>query len=236
MSVKLDCKNRLANEVNFLLEQPIVKNQIVFYGDSGFTRWHRTLPGRPPETLGGLELEEEVLDADGRRCCLNRGFGGATAEELLYYYPQIIRPLEPRALVLNVFGNDTSFAYSPQEIMALLERVIAWARLDFPGIEFYLCTRRISAWHETLDEGNRRAQGIARREYRRLIEDYARSHADCRVLVCEDFPLFFEREEDVGDFDLARRDIFLDDRTHFNRKGYEIYAKFFRYELFGLPF
>ena len=233
MGVKLDCKNRLASEVRFLLEQPIVKNQIVFYGDSSFTRWRRTYPTCPPEELAGLELEEAVLDTDGRRCCLNRGFGGATAEELLYFYPQIILPLEPRALVLKVFGNDFSFAYSPHEIMSLLERIITWARLDFPGIKFYICSQRILARSETID---RVAYGIARREYRRLIEDYANNHDDCRVLVHEDFPLFFERSEDVGNYDLARRDIYVDDQVHFNAEGYALYAKFFRYELFGVPF
>ncbi|NLZ55892.1 MAG: hypothetical protein GX900_04425 [Clostridiaceae bacterium] len=236
VGVKLDCKNRLASEVRFLLEQPIVKNQIVFYGDSAFTHWRKTFPYRPSEILGGLDLEEEVLDEDGKRCCLNRGFGAATAEELLYFYPQIIRQLEPRALVLNTFANDFFFAYSPSEIMSLLERIIVWARLDFPGINFYLCTQKILTWHDTIDVGCRRAYDIARREYRRLIEDYANNHDDCRVLVHEDFPPFFEREEDVGNYDLARRDIYFDDHTHFNREGYELYAKFFRYELFGVPF
>ena len=115
MGAKLDCKNRLASEVRFLLEQPIVKNQIVFYGDSSFTRWRRTYPTCPPEELAGLELEEAVLDTDGRRCCLNRGFGGATAEELLYFYPQIIRQLRARGVGAEYFANDF-FAYSPSEI------------------------------------------------------------------------------------------------------------------------
>ena len=89
-------------------------------------------------------------------------------------------------------------------------------------------------WH-AYDRSGRRAYDIARREYRRLIEDYANNHDDCRGWRHEDFPPF-EREEDVGNYDLARRDIYFDDHTHFNREGRILYAKFFRYELFACRF
>lgn len=109
---------------------------ILFYGSSSFTRWKPYWKHRP--------LEEDIRMKDGSRAAVNHGFGTSTSEELLYYYPRLVKPWNPRALVVYCHGNDLAAGYSAQEIMFLQSRLLEWARKDFPGIRFYLETGKPS--------------------------------------------------------------------------------------------
>lgn len=97
--VKLD---RLKKDVSRYDNAPIEEGGIVFYGSSGFTRW-----GAYNTNYGIRPLEEDIPGG------INRGFGGATAEELLYYYPRYVRPLKPRALVVSIIHNDRGGGLHP---------------------------------------------------------------------------------------------------------------------------
>jgi len=78
-------------------EEPVVKGQIVFYGPSNFTRWGKK--------WNHIPLREALPGKSGNPCAINRGFGSSCAEHQLYYYPRLIRPLEPKVLVYSAFGN-----------------------------------------------------------------------------------------------------------------------------------
>ena len=72
-------------------KEPLEKGQIVFYGPSNFTRW---------STKWGMQpMREVLLGKSGAPCAVNRGFGSSNAELQLYYYPRMVRPLEPKVLV-----------------------------------------------------------------------------------------------------------------------------------------
>lgn len=216
MPVKVDLK-RLEQSIVQFESVPVIKGRILFYGSSGFTRWK-------PERWGNPRLESVVVGKSGTECTLNHGFGSSTAEELLYYYPRAVKPYEPRALVYRIFGNDIGFGYSPREVMDISERLFAYARTDFPGIKFYLCG----------PEGNprqspdRNATNIQKREYESLLRYYASLHDDCTFVSIMESPLFFHDPADIGDYDKVREDIFVEDKVHFNIKGYELYAEFFK--------
>ena len=76
-------------------QEPIEKGQIVFYGPSNFTRWSAK--------YGHIPLREALLGKSGRPCAFNRGFGSSCSEHQLYYYPRMVRPLEPSVLVYSPF-------------------------------------------------------------------------------------------------------------------------------------
>ena len=216
--------NRLEKKYILKYEQAeIQEGLIMFYGDSAFTRWS--------EKWGYHDMEEDIRMKDGSRAVINHGFGTSTAEELLYYYDRMVKPWKPRALVLNVFSNDCDNAYSPEEIMALLERIMEWARNDIPGIKFYLCEARpLKAgiegrviWHFQWHN--------MQLEYNELVNQYAAKHDDCKVVSYINHPLFFNNPEDVGDYKIIRTDTFIEDDVHLSPFGYELFAKFWREEL-----
>lgn len=206
---------RYEKEVTAIEQNPVRKGQIIFYGSSTFNNWR--------EKEKNHNLEDDLLGKDGKPACLNHAFGGCTAEELLYYYPRLIKPYEPRALVVCVFPNDRGAGYSPMEVMANLSKLLAWARTDFPGIRLYLCDCRPVLNIDGIQVPNNM------REYHKLMRHYCAEHPDTTYVAHEECPDFWIDPQDAGSFEGSkiRKELFIADRVHFNQNGYDIYKKFF---------
>ena len=214
--------NWLEKEILKYEEEPIEKGKILFYGHSVFTRW-----GSPK--WGYRRLDEDIRMKDGSLACVNHGFGTSTSEELLYYYDRMVRPWEPRALVIATYANDGMYGYDVEDIMRNIGKICAWARTDFPGIKIFLMedhprpNGKGATIRDIWNSGKQR-----RERYHRLLRAYADMHEDTRVVELWNRPEFFETPEDVGDFRKVRDDIFVDDKVHPNQAGYDILAPIFR--------
>lgn len=219
--ITVDLKS-LEKEVIKYEQEPIEKGKILFYGHSLFTRW-----GLPK--FGYRRMDEDVRMKDGSLAVVNHGFGTSTAEELLYYYPRLVRPWEPRALVIATFGNENMYGYSPEDTMVNVSKICHWARADFPGIKIFLCEDhpRPSGKNPTVPDiwngGKHR-----REKYNEMLHLYAQTHEDTEVIEFWNRPELFETPEDVGNFRKVREDIFVDDQVHPNQAGYDIFGQIFR--------
>lgn len=194
----------LENQVLRYESEPIRKGEIVFYGPSHFTRWS--------ERWGFTPLREAVLGKSGAQCCINRGFGSSCSEHQLYYYPRMVRPLEPSVLVYYCFGNGAAFGYTHEETWEIAQRVIAYAQADFPGIRIYICG--LGGSPGMSDET--RARKVQENSY---IVDFVKNNPNCfyiNILDCEP---------------LNSPDVFVADGVHYNEKGYRLFAEFFREQL-----
>ena len=207
---------RMEHYITGFEAQPIVKNKILFYGDSCFTRWKT-------EKYGNPDLEDVIRMRDGSQAVVNHGFGGSTAEEQLYYYPRAVRPWEPRALVLHSFGNDIAYAYSAEEIVFLQTRILDYARTDFPGIRLFYCNVCPALEQREASKALRRLI----KEYDELLEDYCAKHDDVTLVDHNTCPDFFE-EGGMGQLEAIRTDLHIEDKVHFNPQGYAIYGEFFK--------
>lgn len=203
--------NRLEKEVVNYEQQTALTGGIVFYGSSGFTRWKPKYGHRP--------LEQDIPG------CINRGFGSSTAEELLYYYPRLIRPLAPKALVVSIVHNDRGMGYSPDEILTNLAKLFEFARTDFPGIRLYACDCRPTLKFVTED----RLRFME--EFNRLLKQYCDRHEDTTFIDHIHHPIWFEDPRDAGDYTKVRRDLFVEDDVHFNQLGYDLYTRFMEEKL-----
>lgn len=194
-------KESLEDAVQAYEREPLHKGQIVFYGPSNFTRWSVKYGMKP--------LRECLLGASGKACVVNRGFGSSSAEHQLYYYPRMIRPTEPKVLVYTSYGNGPSFGYSDEESWELAQRVIAWARTDFPGIRIYLVGAHARRDMTPEEEEKKRI-------YNATVKAFAEATPDCFFLDILERPEF------------RRKDIYVQDGVHFNQTGYDLYADFYR--------
>ena len=217
--VKLNRLETGETNINEYLKQPVKKGLVMFYGDSGFTRWK--------EKYGNPNLEDVLLGKDGRQAVVNHGFGSSTADELLYYYPRLVRPWAPRALVFKVSGNDFGFGYSPFEIVFLQARLIEYARRDFPGIKFFLTNTVPQLRYKEYTKTRLRQMS----EYNSLTEDYCLKHEDPYYLDQMNCPLFYKDPAHAGEIEYTRDDIYIEDKGHFNPAGYELYRQFFAEKL-----
>ena len=182
-------------------KEPVKTGQIVFYGPSYFTRWS--------EKYGVTPMQEALPGKSGAPCVINRGFGSSCAEHQLYYYPRMIRPLAPKVLVYASHGNGEHFGYSNEETWEIAQRVIAYARADFPDIHIYLCgaapQRQLSK--ELLAK---------RRQYNAWVKAFCDATPNCFYID----PLEYAP--------MLSDDVFVDDGVHFTPKGYEIYTELFK--------
>ena len=211
---KVDNLKRYENSIRKYEEQPIEKGMILFYGSSGFARWNPKFGYRP--------LEEDIRMKDGSPAAVNHGFGGATIEEGLYYYHRMVKPWEPRAIVLRFFPNDVRFGYTPVEVVHMMAQFCNWARADFPGVKLYLCDAmphkryiKNAIWHQLANQFNK------------LLKEYCDANEDCVYVSQSAWRGFYTDPADAGDYSKIRRDIWVDDEMHFTQEGYDIYRDLF---------
>lgn len=182
-------------------QEAIHKGEIVFYGPSYFTRWC--------EKFGNTPMREVILGKSGKPCAINRGFGSSCPEHQLYYYPRMIRPLEPKVLVYGSWGNGRDFGYSDEESWELAQRVIGYTLTDFPDCHVYLC----GAFRQ---RGMSEEDIASRRKYSEVIKKFAEKTPGCYYL-------------DVFDYEpLTHDDVYIEDGVHFNPDGYRAFAEFFK--------
>ncbi len=202
---------------------PVVKGKILFYGHSLFTRCSFITKSQE-----NPKLVDEVRMKDGSQAVVNHGFGSSSADDLLYYYPRMVRPYEPRALVLATMANDVNHGYSANEIMDVQARLIQWAQADFPGLPVY-CFNGVPALKH---KGKKDPFTRVRKEYNECLEDFCARTENCFYIPLEKQPFFYENPEDVGDYDKIREDIWAPDQLHLNPQGYGMFMDFIR-ELFA---
>lgn len=195
-------------------EQPIEKGMILFYGSSGFTRWTSQYDRRP--------LEEDIRMKDGSLAAVNHGFGGGTLEEGLYYYHRMVKPWEPRAIVLRFFPNDVGRGYSPVELVYMLAQLCNWARADMPGVKLYLCDAMPHKRYITNGVWKQLAK-----KFNKLLKEYCDANEDCTYVCQSAWPGFYNDPADAGDYSKIRQDIWIDDEMHFTQEGYDIYRDLF---------
>ena len=215
---------RLHKEVAWLEQWPVETGKILLYGSSGFGRWtDKTY--KAEEFCNHEPIEKSIRNSDGSLAIVNNAFGGSTAEELLYYYHRLVKPYKPKALCVMVYLNDSSFGYTPFEVMFLYERLFEWARKDFPGIKIYafdihpICLKKMNeqtTWASLAKEFNQR------------LKEYCDKHEDTiYVEHCAD-PCWYDDPADVGDFDKVPTRLFIEDGVHFTPEGYDRYEVFMR--------
>ncbi|MBE6577791.1 MAG: hypothetical protein E7653_06605 [Ruminococcaceae bacterium] len=197
-------KTDLEKEVLAYEAEPTEKGQIVFYGPSHFTRWR--------EKFGNPVMREVLLGKSGKPCAVNRGFGSSNSEHQLYYYPRMVRPLDPKVLVYIGDANSSAFGYTVEETWELAERVITYALTDFPDIRIYVCG---SVPGKAMDE-----KTLERKKaYNKLAREFAENTPNCFYIS----PLDYEP--------LLNDALFLDDKVHLNADGYKVFEEFFKKEL-----
>ena len=214
LELKVSDLRRLESRIEKMEQKPVEKGMILFYGSSGFTRWDPKYDHRP--------LEDDIRMKDGSPAAINHGFGGATIEEGLYYYHRVVRPWEPRAIVLRFFPNDVAFGYTPDEIVALIAQFCNWARADFPGVKFYIC----DAMPHKRFVNNGIWQRLAK-QYNKILKEYCDCNEDCNYVSQVGWPGFYEDPADAGDYSKIRQDIWVEDQLHMTQEGYDIYRDLF---------
>jgi lysophospholipase L1-like esterase len=168
------------------------KGMKLFIGSSSFRLWKN-------------------FDADMKGMnAFNRGFGGSTLKEALYYFDRMVAKYQPSWVFVYEGDNDLTMGTRPEEIAAqfeefsarLAKQVSGGAKLVFVSARPSLAREAMRAKQQDL---NQRITAIAAKKKRHFVIDM---HSP-----------FYNPDGSL------MQDIFVADRLHLNEKGYVIFAK-----------
>ena len=172
------------------------KGQIVFAGSSSFTKWKDVamyFPGYP---------------------IINRGFGGATLVDLIYYVDEAIIKYQPKKVFIYCGENDIADVdtLSPATVFNRFKTLHTILLTKLPKatkIVFVSLKPSIARWHleSKFMEANQ------------LIQAYIATQKNIQYLDIH--ALMLDENKEV------LKDIFIADKLHLNPKGYLIWQKAF---------
>lgn len=146
---------------------------------------------------------------------LNNGFGGATIRDILYHYDIVVKPFKAKKIVLYV-ENDISINTKVElhELFDLFRVFANKVENDFPDSKLYLVSFKPSPARKNLEY-----KQVVINE---LLKGYARKKANIEYIDIAS-PMKASYGTDTT--------LFLNDKLHMNRKGYEIWIKVIKPEL-----
>ena len=183
-------KEILAYEKQDSIAMP-AKGMKLFIGSSSFRLW-------------------KTFDADTKGMnALNRGFGGSTLKEALYYFDRMVATYQPSWVFMYEGDNDLTMGTSPEEIAAQFEEFSARLAKQVPKAKLVFVSARPSLAREALkakqQDLNQRITAIAAKKKGHFVIDM---HSP-----------FYNPDGTL------MQDIFVADRLHLNENGYVIFAK-----------
>lgn len=176
-------------------ENPPACGGIVFAGSSTFVMW---------KTMG-----EDLKPLP----VLNRGFGGSTFPELIYYSGRIVIPYRPKIVV--VYEGDNDLAGSDVHAAAVLENFTCLAEKIHHALPdtmiYYLSIKPSMARWDRWEE---------MKKANRMISDFVRGKE--RLGFIDIVPAILD------DDGKPRESLFVDDHLHLNTEGYRRIAEIIR--------
>jgi lysophospholipase L1-like esterase len=180
-----------------MAEAPPPPGEILFYGSSTMGNWRKDNLYR--RHMAPLRVT-------------NNGFGGSTAEEALYFYHRLVRPVRPSVMAYYEGPNDLSSKYTPAEILETTHRLFEWCRKDFPGIRFVILPVKFSPALAGI------VGDIA--ILNDLYAQYAGRQSDTDIVDL--------RPVDFDEHGARRAGIYIEDNLHHTPAGYELLASLVR--------
>ncbi|MEY3956080.1 MAG: Sialate O-acetylesterase [Bacteroidota bacterium] len=195
LSFGVFAQNRFEKEIVVYEKQDSIalpaKGMKLFIGSSSFRLW-------------------KSFDADTKGMnAFNRGFGGSTLKDALYYFDRMVVKYQPSWVFMYEGDNDLASGTSPEEIAAQFEEFSSRLAKQVPGAKLVFVSTRPSLARETMkakqQDLNQRIAAISAKKKGHYVIDM---HSP-----------FYNADGSL------MQDIFVADKLHLNEKGYAIFAK-----------
>lgn len=173
--------------------QPPPKGIILFVGSSSFRKWAGVQQAFPAYPL------------------INRGFGGSSLPDVIYFAGDIIYPYQPKQIVIYCGDNDlaASDTVTAQVVYRRFLELYHLIRSHLKGVDILYVSIKPSPSRERLmprmEEANR------------LIGNFLRGQSHAAFA-----DVYHPMLNSAGQ---PKEDLFLEDKLHMNQKGYDIWQK-----------
>lgn len=140
---------------------------------------------------------------------LNRGFGGASLPDLIYYAPQVIFPYSPRQILIYCGENDIASTPQPSTKMVVkrCKQLLRLIRSTWKEVPIIYISIKPSPLRWNLESSFVEAN--------RGIQRFIRKQKNMQLLDVHSAMLTATGE--------PRPELYISDRLHMNEKGYEIW-------------
>lgn len=167
------------------------KNAILFIGSSTFTKW------------------KDVQTFFPKHVIINRGFGGSSLPDLIYYIGDIVYPYQPKQVVIYCGENDFTGNVTAQIVVDRVKKLIDTIRFKYPKVPIaFISIKPSPSRVQYLPEMKQANQMIAE-----MLKGVRRT-----VFINTADAMYTPYGEIMSD-------IFLKDALHMNEKGYVIWQK-----------
>jgi lysophospholipase L1-like esterase len=174
-------------------ENGVHAHGILFVGSSTFYLWRNLADYFPGHAI------------------TNRGFGGSSMRDVLYFYEHLVKPHQPAQLFLYEGDHDlANDHYTVDEFMDDVKCFIHLTRLCFPECDIYLLSVKPSP--------------VRQKFFGKYRDANARMHALCDQNPRLHFIDMWSLMADAQGQPLGDTTYFLEDRLHLNDAGYKRWA------------
>ncbi len=130
--------NRFENQIKkFEIDNKFIapsNDLVVLYGSSSFANWAKS-----SEMLAPYQI-------------VNRGFGGSTAAEALYYFERVVLPLKPKIIFFYEGDNDIYSGFSVDSVFSNYRKILALVKKKLPETKFIVVSVKYSPSRKHLIE------------------------------------------------------------------------------------
>lgn len=192
-SIKIDrFESQIENFRRFDNRNALAKKPILFIGSSSIVFWEtsNSFPNLP---------------------VINRGFGGASLPEIIYYYDDIIKKHSPSMLIVYC-DIDIERGKSPNEAVIAFKKLVNKAKADFPQTQILLLSMKPTLIDDFIGRDVRKNKIITNKK----LNEYCDGQKNLHFV---DFTKIMLKLDGS-----LRSDIFLSDGMHLNPLGYTLWS------------
>ena len=140
---------------------------------------------------------------------INRGFGGSQMSDVNFYFDRIVSKYEPKMILVYEGDNDLASGESPESVFEDFKIFAEKVKIQLPNTKIGFCSIRPSLARVNILEKQKQAN--------RMIQVYCRANKGFYYVdIQKDF--YLKNGE-------LMPDIFVSDKLHLNKKGYDIWTK-----------
>ena len=140
---------------------------------------------------------------------INRGFGGSQMSDLNFYFDRIVAKYDPKMILVYEGDNDLASNESPESVFEDFKIFAEKVKTQLPNTKVGYCSIRPSIARTNLREKQVQAN--------QLIKNYCQKNKGFYFVN-------IYKEYFLSNGDLMP-DVFVSDKLHLNKKGYEIWTK-----------
>lgn len=140
---------------------------------------------------------------------INRGFGGSQMSDVNFYFDRIVAKYEPKFILVYEGDNDLAANESPESVFEDFRTFAEKVKTQLPNSKVGYCSIRPSIARTNLRDKQDQAN--------KLIKDFCQKNKG--FYFVDIYKEYFLKNGDL------MPDVFVADKLHLNKKGYEIWTK-----------